>query len=87
MPAPITILYFAWLRERIGTSEETLVLPDETRSLADLLALLRSRGEAYAAALADTSRVRAAINQTFAQPTASIGPGDEIAFFPPVTGG
>ncbi len=87
MQAPVTILYFAWLRERIGTAEETLILPAETSNLSDLVGLLRARGETYAAALADTSRVRAAINQVFAQPNAAIAPGDEIAFFPPVTGG
>ena len=83
----IQILYFAWLRERIGLSEERVKPPDGTRSVADLVAWLRSRGAGYAEALADTARVRCAVNQAFAAPDAAIADGDEIAFFPPITGG
>jgi molybdopterin synthase sulfur carrier subunit len=81
------ILYFAWLRERIGLSEEQVEPPSGTANVGDLVAWLRSRGAGYAAALADTARVRCAINQEFATPEATVADGDEIAFFPPITGG
>ncbi len=82
-----TILYFAWLRERTGLAEEALTLPADVHTVAGLIALLRSRNEACAAAFAEANRVRAAVNQVFAQPDTPIKAGDEIAFFPPVTGG
>jgi molybdopterin synthase sulfur carrier subunit len=81
------ILYFAWLRERIGLSEERVEPPAGTVSVADLVGWLRSRGVGYAEALADTARVRCAVNQDFATPEAAVADGDEIAFFPPITGG
>jgi molybdopterin synthase sulfur carrier subunit len=83
----ITILYFAWLRERLGTSEEQLYLPADVRTVGALIALLRARSTAEADAFAPANRVRAAVNQVFAGPDDAIKPGDEIAFFPPVTGG
>jgi len=81
------LLYFAWLRERIGLSEERVEPPSGTASVADLVNWLRSRGAGYAEALADTARVRCAVNQEFATGEAAIADGDEIAFFPPITGG
>lgn len=87
MSRPATILYFAWLRERTGLSEEHLALPENVRTVADLITLLSARGPAYADAFAAANQVRAAVNQGFAAPDAAIAPGDEIAFFPPVTGG
>jgi molybdopterin synthase sulfur carrier subunit len=81
------ILYFAWLRERIGLSEERVEPPPGTASVADLVNWLRSRGAGYAAALDDAARVRCAVNQNFATPDARVKDGDEIAFFPPITGG
>jgi molybdopterin converting factor subunit 1 len=81
------ILYFAWLRERIGFAEEQVEPPAGTGSVADLVVWLRSRSAGYALALADTARVRCAVNQEFATPEAPIADGDEIAFFPPITGG
>jgi molybdopterin synthase sulfur carrier subunit len=84
---PIRILYFAWLRERVGTAEEELVLPEGVASVGDLLALLRRRGSGHEAAFASTKLVRCAVNQEFAGPDAPLRPGDEVAFFPPVTGG
>ena len=79
------LLYFAGLRQKIGKSEETLDLPP--RSIAELIAHLKTRGPEYAAAFADQARLRAAINQDYATFDAMIAPGDEVAFFPPVTGG
>jgi molybdopterin synthase sulfur carrier subunit len=86
-PAPLTILYFAWLRERVGQGEEQLSPPDDVRTIAGLIAWLTARSPGHAAAFAHAATIRCAINQEFADPTASIKPGDEIAFFPPVTGG
>ena len=81
------ILYFAWLRERIGMAEETVTPPAEVRDVASLLAWLRSRGGVYATALADLAMVRVAVNQDYARPEDPVAAGDEVALFPPVTGG
>jgi molybdopterin synthase sulfur carrier subunit len=85
--APVTILYFAWLRERTGMGEEQLVLPPEVRTVGALVEHLASRGGGHAAAFQNRHTVRCAVNQDFADPEAPVQPGDEIAFFPPVTGG
>ena len=85
--ATLHILYFAWLRERIGLSEETVTPPPGTATVAALIAWLRTRSPGHEAALATGRSVRCAVNQDFAQPDAAVHPGDEIAFFPPVTGG
>jgi molybdopterin synthase sulfur carrier subunit len=85
--ASITILYFAWLRERTGRSTEQIDLPDGTDTVARLITLLRSRGGGYEAAFSLGRVIRAAVNQDFATPETRITAGDEIAFFPPVTGG
>jgi molybdopterin converting factor subunit 1 len=87
MIRPIRILYFAWLRERTGTGEEVFMLPDGICTVGALMGLLRSRGEGYEQAFAIPRLVRAAVNQDFASPDTLISPGDEVAFFPPVTGG
>ena len=83
----VRILYFAWLRERMRRAEETLPIPPGVATVGELASWLRQRDEAGAAAFADPATVRAAINQDFAPPTASLADGDEVAFFPPVTGG
>ncbi|HTI83549.1 MAG TPA: molybdopterin converting factor subunit 1 [Acetobacteraceae bacterium] len=85
--APLTILYFAWLRERVGASEEHVPVPSGVATVADLVAWLSDRGPGHASAFANRRTVRCAVNQEFADPTTPIGPGDEVAFFPPVTGG
>ncbi|MCW0236653.1 MAG: molybdopterin converting factor subunit 1 [Ferrovibrio sp.] len=81
------VLYFALLRERVGMAEETVALPENVRTVADLIAWLRSRSPQHEAALADPTMVRVAVNQDYAQPGDAVQPGDEVAFFPPVTGG
>ncbi len=81
------VLYFAWLRERMGRGEEALALPEGVRTVGALAAWLQARDAAGAAAFADLASVRAAVNQSFAQPDAAVSDGDEVAFFPPVTGG
>ena len=87
MTQPVKILYFAWVRERIGTGEEDVTLPGEVGDIGALVAWLRARSPGHEAAFANPSLVRAAVNQVFARGNAAIAPGDEIAFFPPVTGG
>ncbi len=83
----ITILYFARLREALGTASESIALPDGVRDLGGLRALLTSRGGAWSAELAVHRAVRAAVNQDMAHEKTPLSDGDEIAFFPPVTGG
>ena len=80
-------VYFAWVRERIGLAEEDIAPPPEVRDVAGLIAWLAARSPGHAAAFADPRQLRAAVNQDFAAPDAPVAPGDEVAFFPPVTGG
>jgi molybdopterin synthase sulfur carrier subunit len=83
----VKVLYFAALREQLGTSGEEIELPGGIATVAALRAHLRGRGGAWQSALADGKLVRMAVNQDMAMPTAPIKAGDEVAFFPPVTGG
>lgn len=82
----IKILYFASLREALGRAEETLELPPTVTTVGALRNHLVARGEAWVA-LDSHRNLRSAVNQQVAGPEAAIGPGDEVAFFPPVTGG
>ena len=81
------LLYFAWLRARIGCAEEETELPSGVEDVAGLLDWLRSRGSRYAEALRDLSAIRVAVNQNYVGPEHPVREGDEIAVFPPVTGG
>lgn len=81
------LLYFAWVREMIGTDSETLALPAEATTVAALLDWLSTRSPGHAAALADRSRIRIAVDQHFASASTSLTAPREIAIFPPVTGG
>jgi molybdopterin synthase sulfur carrier subunit len=81
------LLYFAWVRMRIGVAEESIELPPGVRDVAGLLAWLKTRSPGHAEALKNPALVRVAVNQEFAQPDRRIAAGDEIAIFPPVTGG
>jgi sulfur-carrier protein len=83
----VKLLYFAWLRARIGRAEEDLPLPPGVRDVAGLLDWLKARGPRYAEALRDLSVVRVAVNQEYVGRDHPIGDGDEVALFPPVTGG
>jgi molybdopterin synthase sulfur carrier subunit len=83
----LRILYFASLRERIGRPEEDFALPAGVTTVGELMAHLRDRDAAGANAFAHPNLVRAAVNQDFANLRTAIHDGDEIAFFPPVTGG
>jgi molybdopterin synthase sulfur carrier subunit len=81
------ILYFAWLRQRIGTGEETVEPPAEVSTAGALIDWLRGRGGGYAEAFRDDRAVKIAVNQTYGNRETPVKPGDEVAFFPPVTGG
>ena len=83
----ITVLYFARLREALGMGSEQIALPQGVRDLDGLRALLAARGEAWATELVGNKALRAAVNQNMATGDAPVADGDEIAFFPPVTGG
>ena len=83
----VTVVYFARLREALGKSSEQLALPADVRDLAGLRRFLISRGGAWSDELADSKPVRAAVNQDMAQGDTPVHDGDEVAFFPPVTGG
>jgi molybdopterin synthase sulfur carrier subunit len=83
----VKLLYFAWVREKIGKAEEFADLPAGIATVADLVAWLRERGPEYAAAFARPGVVRAAIDKRHVQLSAPIAGAREIALFPPVTGG
>jgi molybdopterin converting factor subunit 1 len=83
----VQVLYFAWVRQKVGVAEERVSPPETVRDVAGLVAWLAGRSPGHAAAFADPRQVRAAVNQDFAAPDAPVRPGDEVAFFPPVTGG
>ena len=81
------VKYFAWVRERIGKSEETIEPPANVRTIDDLIAWLSQRGETYAYAFEKPKVIRAAIDHTHVKPDAAIAGAGEIALFPPMTGG
>lgn len=81
------LVYFAWVRERIGKPQEEFSPPAEVRTVAELIDHLRGRGEEYAHAFEAAASIRVAIDKTHARHDAPIGAAGEIAFFPPMTGG
>ena len=81
------VLYFARLREDLGCAEETIALPPGVDTVAALRAHLMARGSAWQQALAPGRALGVAVNQDMAQPGTAVAPDDEVAFFPPVTGG
>lgn len=83
----LKIVYFAWVREAIGRDEDQVERPGPGATVAELIALLAGRGGGYADALADSSRLRAAVDQRFVPMDSPIGDAREVAIFPPVTGG
>lgn len=83
----IRLLFFASLRERLGATGEELEVPANVKTVGALREHLHGRGGAWAEVFAPKRNVRAAVNQDMAQPGAAIKGGDEVAFFPPVTGG
>ena len=81
------LLYFAWLRAKIGKAEESIEPPAGVDTVATLLDWLRGRGPGFAEALKDTRIVRVAVNQRYVAGDHPLKAGDEVALFPPVTGG
>ena len=79
------ILYFSSVREALGTGEEELTPPADVTTVAQLRYWLKGRGEVYTKTLTDTLHV--AVDQTYAHPETSVVAAQEVAFFPPVTGG
>lgn len=83
----VKVLYFASLREKIGTHAEEIELPAGVATVAALRNHLRARGGNYEIAFSEKALLRSAVNQDMVQPAAAVKAGDEVAFFPPVTGG
>jgi len=83
----VKILYFAWVRERVGKAEEELDLPDAIGTVGELMRWLAGRGEEYAEAFANPRVIRAALDRNHVKADAPIAGAREIAFFPPMTGG
>ena len=81
------ILYFAWIRERIGKPEEDIQPPPSVATIGELMEWLKGRGEEYAYAFDNPKIIRSAIDKNHVKPTAKIAKAREIAFFPPMTGG
>jgi sulfur-carrier protein len=83
----VKILYFAWVRERVGKTEETVEPPSGIATVGDLMGWLAGRGEEYAHAFDNPKVIRAAIDRTHVKAGAAIAGAREVAFFPPMTGG
>ena len=83
----VTVLYFAGLRESLACSREQVALSAPTATVASLIDQLRARGEKWSEAFAPGRNFRVAVNQQMAEAATPVKDSDEIAFFPPVTGG
>lgn len=83
----LRVVYFAWVRERIGKAEEEIDPPSDVTSVSGVIAWLASRGDNYAHAFERAAMIRAAVDHVHVKGTASISGAKEIAFFPPMTGG
>ena len=83
----VTLRYFAWVREKVGRADETVVLPPAVTTIAELMAWQQTRGPEYALAFERASVIRAAVDHAHVKATAPLAGAREIAFFPPVTGG
>jgi molybdopterin synthase sulfur carrier subunit len=83
----VKLLYFAWVRERLGKPEEEIDLPAGVATVADLIAWLSRRGDEYAHAFENPKVIRAAVDRTHVKAETAIAGAREIAFFPPMTGG
>ncbi len=81
------LLYFGWVRSRLGKDRENVEPPETVTDVRGLIAWLSERGGLYTETLADISLVRVAVNQELTDFDAPVARGDEVAFFPPMTGG
>ncbi|MEH6660951.1 MAG: molybdopterin converting factor subunit 1 [Parasphingorhabdus sp.] len=87
MTRSLDIVYFAWVRERLGIGQEQVQLADGIETIDDVLAMLVARGDVYADIFADNAKLRFALDQDYGVPATPIGSAQELAIFPPVTGG
>ena len=87
MSRSINIIYFAWVRERLGLDEEQVLIGDAVQTISDVLAMLADRGAAYAEVLSDVEKLRFALDQDYETSASLVGSAKELAIFPPVTGG
>lgn len=87
MTRSVKLVYFSWVRERIGIGDETIQLPDTVETVHELLTWLQGRGEEFAAALEFPDIIRVALDQEHVEHDERIGSAAEIALFPPMTGG
>ena len=87
MSSDVKLVYFAWVREKAGLSTEDITPPDGVTDVGGLIDWLKGRGEGYADAFADLDTIRVAVNQHHVDFDHAVAAGDEVAFFPPVTGG
>jgi sulfur-carrier protein len=83
----LNILYFAWLRQQVGIGEEAIRMPENVKTVGDLVGWLQGRGPKYAEAFSDIDSFRVAVNQEFGDLDTVLKGDEEIAFFPPMTGG
>ena len=83
----MTLLYFAWVREKVGISQENVTPPDTVRTVDDLITWVSARSAKHADAFSDRKLVKVAVDQVHANARADIQGAKEVAFFPPVTGG
>jgi sulfur-carrier protein len=83
----VKLLYFSWVRERVGRTDEEIEPPAGVRTIGELMAWLAGRGEEYAHAFENRAVIRAAIDKSHVRADAAIAGAREIAFFPPMTGG
>jgi molybdopterin synthase sulfur carrier subunit len=81
------LVYFAWVRERVGKAEEEVAPPDSVKTVTELIAWLSKRGEEYAHAFENPKVIRAALDRRHVRPDTAIAGAREVAFFPPMTGG
>lgn len=81
------ILYFGWVRSKIGIGSETIDLPSDVKIVSDLITFLCSRGPSHVDALSDTSQIRVAVDQEIGKMDTLISKAEEVALFPPMTGG
>lgn len=81
------LIYFAWIRERLGIEEEVIDLPDHIKTVSDILEWQKGRDDLFAYAFEQTASIRVALDQFHAEHSDPINKAEEIAFFPPMTGG
>ncbi|VWX57489.1 molybdopterin converting factor subunit 1 [Sphingorhabdus sp. 109] len=87
MARSLDIVYFAWVRERLGLDQEQVALGEGIETIADVVMMLVARGGVYAEIFADLAKLRFALDQDYGLPASPLGSAKELAIFPPVTGG